>query len=444
MSSFLTLFQIIEIKYYAYFLCCITILINLFIVYKSKTINLFLLFQSSLCFFILNRIFFDIFYSNRILQYGTFGRGELSVDTKYELILYLIIAQIFLFVGYISSNLFKLNNLEEDKKDYNLLIYGLIVFFISAPIYFYKSYLKYQVVMKSGYLSIHTGIETAIEYPIWTFGVGILLEAAFCFIIASRPSFKIFFLVFIIFFSLKYFDSMRGQRVLVAIPIVFFVWYVIKNHLMKFNLKSIILCFLSFIISIYIFTNVRNIKSLDQINLNNISLAKSTNFLYGQSVSILVLGYMIEFKNEFRNDDYPYILHKAYMLFNEWEGQSQKTIDTLNSLSDELAYFLNKNLYLKGRGIGSSFLGDFYDLGFLGYIFSCFITGMLIYLFEKYYSSFKIIRLLSFYFVGQTLWMARAETFYFLKNIIFLILIYFFAKLFIIFTKNTKLNFNNW
>ena len=298
--------------------------------------------------------------------------------------------------------------------------------------------------MKSGYLSIHTGIETVIEYPIWTFGVGILFEAAFCFIIASRPSFKIFFLVFMVFFSLKYFDSMRGQRVLVAIPIVFFVWYVIKNHLKKFNLKSIILCFLSFVISIYIFTNVRNIKSLDQININNISLAKSTNFLYGQSVSILVLGYMIEFKNEFRNDDYPYILHKVYMLFNEWEGQSQKTIDTLNSLSDELAYFLNKNLYLNGMGIGSSFLGDFYDLGFWGYIFSCFITGMLIYLFEKYYSSFKIIRLLSFYFVGQTLWMARAETFYFLKNIIFLILIYFFAKLFIIFTKNTKLNFNNW
>ena len=140
-----------------------------------------------------------------------------------------------------------LNPKLDDVKN-NLLIYGLIVFFISAPIYFYKSYLKYQVVMKSGYLSIHTGIETAIEYPIWTFGVGILLEAAFCFIIASRPSFKIFFLVFIIFFSLKYFDSMRGQRVLVAIPIVFFVWYVIKNHLMKFNLKSIILCFLSFII----------------------------------------------------------------------------------------------------------------------------------------------------------------------------------------------------
>ena len=444
MSSFSTLFQIIEIKYYAYFLCCITILINLFVVYKSKTINLFVLFQSSLCFFILNRIFFDIFYSNRILQHGVFGRGELSLDTKYELIIYLIIAQIFLFFGYVSSKLLKLNNLEEDKKDYNLLIYGLIVFFITAPIYFYKSYLKYQVVMKSGYLSIHTGIETAIEYPIWTFGVGILFEAAFCFIIASRPSFKIFFLVFIIFFSLKYFDSMRGQRVLVAIPIVFFVWYVIKNHLKKFNLKSIILCILSFFISIYIFTNVRSIKSLDQINVKNISLDKSIDFLYGQSVSILVLGYMIEFNKEFINEDYPYILHKFYMLFNNWEGQSQETIDTLNSLSDELAYFLNKNLYLKGRGIGSSFLGDFYDLGFWGYIFSCFITGMLIYLFEKYYSSFKIIRLLSFYFVGQTLWMARAETFYFLKNIIFLILIYFFAKLFIIFTKNTKLNFNNW
>lgn len=444
MSSFLILFQIIEIKYLAYFLCCITILINLYVVYKSKTINLFVLFQSSLCFFILNRIIFDIYYSNRILQHGTFGRGELSLDAKYELMFYLIIAQIFLFFGYVSSNLFKLNKLEENKKDFNLLIYGLLVFFITAPVYFYKSYLKYQVVMKSGYLSIHTGIETAIEYPIWTFGVGILFEAAFCFIIASRPSFKIFFLVFIIFFSLKYFDSMRGQRVLVAIPIVFFVWYVIKNHLKKFNLKSIILCILSFFISIYIFTNVRSIKSLDQINVKNISLDKSIDFLYGQSVSILVLGYMIEFNKEFINEDYPYILHKFYMLFNKWEGQSQETIDILNSLSDELAYFLNKNIYLNGGGIGSSFLGDFYDLGFFGYIFSCFITGMLIYLFEKYFSSFEIIRLLSYYFVGQTLWMARAETFYFLKNIIFLILIYFFAKLFIIITKNSKLNFNNW
>ena len=77
---------------------------------------------------------------------------------------------------------------------------------------------------------------------------------------------------------------------------------------------------------------MRNIKSLDQININNISLAKSKDFLYQQSVSILVLGYMIEFKNDFRNDDYPYILHKAYV-FNEWEGNSRKLIDALNSLS---------------------------------------------------------------------------------------------------------------
>ena len=114
----------ILINYYAYFLCCITILINLFVVYKSKTINLFVLFQSSLCFFILNRIFFDIFYSNRILQHGAFQRGELSLDAKYELLLYLITAQIFLFFGYISSKELRLKNLEENKKDFNLLIYG--------------------------------------------------------------------------------------------------------------------------------------------------------------------------------------------------------------------------------------------------------------------------------------------------------------------------------
>ena len=80
---------------------------------------------------------------------------------------------------------------------------------------------------------------------------------------------------------------------------------------------------------------------------------------------------MIEYKDEFINNDYNYIFHPFVMLFNNWKGQSQETIDLYNSLSDELAYFLNKHQYLNGRGLGSSFLADFYDLGIYFYIISC-------------------------------------------------------------------------
>ena len=189
--------------------------------------------------------------------------------------------------------------------------------------------------------------------------------------------------------------------------------------------------------------NVRKIHSFDQINLNNITFKESINFLYGQSESILVLGYMIEYKNEFVNHDYKYILHKFYMLFGDWNGQSQEMIDKYNSLSDELAYFLNKDLYLKGGGIGSSFFGDFYDLGYIGFVIACLTTGSILYFFEKYYFYSRTLQILSFYVVGQTVWMARAETLYYLKNIFYLMIIFIITNIFFFIIKNTLFDFNN-
>ena len=90
---------------------------------------------------------------------------------------------------------------------------------------------------------------------------------------------------------------MRGQRVLVAIRIVFFVWYVIKNHLNKLNLKSIILF-------INMLNNYQGDAKFKLFMKENLSKLETSNIL-AQEENLLDWNEVLKkLQNTFGNDVY--------------------------------------------------------------------------------------------------------------------------------------------
>lgn len=419
--------------------------------WKKRNLTAFILFHLAIAFFITNRLIFDLYYGREILGNVVLWGQKLTLSDRIELLAFLLVAEIFLYLGYrcFSKNK-KLEQFGKEIKqaDKNLLVYGAALFSVSLPIYFYKAHLKYIAVKAHGYLSIHLGGETAIDYPFWTIGAGFLLETAFCFILAARPSKKIFIPIALLFTIAKFYDSLRGQRILFGIAAGTVIWYYLNTYIKTLKLKHYLVVG---VVGVVIMTSFSVIRSHSYQRNGGFAVVQAQvqkalkgmgGFIEGQSVSIYVFGHMIHYKEQFINERHPYVFDKVVNLFTPWTGQNEKTIREHNAFSDQMSYFLNKQGYLRGGGVGGSFLAELYDLGKFGFLLGAFVIGTSIFLFEYFFKTNRWVRLISYYFIAQLLWMPRGEVFYSIKNILVTSAIYVLFVLYQKIVQNTFLNFD--
>ena len=101
-------------------------------------------------------------------------------------------------------------------------------------------------------------------------------------------------------------------------------------------------------------------------------------------------------------------------------------VEHTNSLGHRLTYFLSPDAYLGGEGVGSSFLGEFWDLGLIGFLLMSFFTGYIIRYFEKSVRDSRIVMFLAFILVPNIVYMPRASFFPSLFNILTFLFFYYF------------------
>ena len=159
-------------------------------------------------------------------------------------------------------------------------------------------------------------------------------------------------------------------------------------------------------------------------------------FFSQQGVSLLVFAYMIFYKSTFVNTGLPYILYPL-SLTSTFEGQSMEFVEQTNSLGHRLTYFLAPDAYLGGEGVGSSFLGEFWDLGLIGFLLMSFLAGYIIRYFEKSVRNTRVIMFLAFILVPNIVYMPRASFFPSLINI--LIFLFFYSL--ILYVPKLKIKF---
>ena len=390
---------------------------------KLKFMSLYFLFLFSFGLFILSRLFLDILGEAKFEYADMFFKQYFSLHTQKVILSYILFFLISVHAGAtaFTGNKPAAESARTIKPNARLEKFGLRLFWIYLPIVLAKIWIQFSFVLEHGYLAIFSGEMENIDFPFWMAGASSIFDLAFVCILIAIPARKKFISIALIYLFIQLFSSLIGGRGKFILSVLFVLWYYYKVFDLKFKIKNI-LYLLTFVV---IFSqSVSAIRVKDEKLLQNNPLY---SFFYEQGNSVLVLGHMVNYKDEFVNTGPPYI----------WGGlnfrSGQNTIEHLkrtNSLASELTYFLSPRSYLEGYGIGSSILGELYDLGILGMLIIAFALGSLIICFDKQVLRNPVLFFFSMLIVQQILWMPRGNLFPEYKRILVFIGIFIIIKIF--------------
>ncbi len=383
-------------------------------------LNSYMIFLYTLFLFNFTRIFLDLMEYREFGWATKFANYYFYYNVRNEIILVFILVLLFTHLGFILSIQNEENlalKIKLETKPFFTQI-GMILFIISLPGILYKMLLQLRLILRVGYEAYYTGVLKDIDYPFFTKGAGTIMTIGILIFLISIPSKKKFLSISSLYLLVKLIDSFKGARSVFLTQLLFIMWYYYKVYGTKIKFSTILKLGTFTMIFSQILVSVRSKKifSLDLIN-------GIFNFLHSQGVSYLVLGYMIDFKSYIlENRTYPYILQGLF----GFAPQSLETLRNTNSLADRLTYHLNPSAYIRGEGIGSNYIAEFYDLGYLWLILGSIFLGYIIIKYEKYVTKSRFLLLTSIYFIPNLFYIPRGSFFGggLIKNMMFFITIY--------------------
>jgi len=298
-----------------------------------------------------------------------------------------------------------------------VLYIGFILMAVFVFPAYFRTFLKLSFILDSkNYLLNFTGGLSGLHYPVWTVGAVKAFTLGFFLVLVAKPK-KVFFAAALsLYMPLLLLDSFRGQRGPVLVFILFIVWYFVGVYNVKFRLRYMIAGAVVMIVFSQLMVAYRSNKQHDGGFI--------IPFLKSQGISLHVPAYMIHYKNEFRNESYPYIfapiVDQLYLYLHRdayRQGQSLSRLQYTNDLNHKMMFFLDAKAYLSGRGIGSAMLAEFYDMGGrAGVLVLSLLFFLLVRLVEKYFFTSYISVILLSPVVMSIIYSPRNRVFGFVKE----------------------------
>lgn len=416
-----------DVDFFVFLNVLVYVRIFIIVIRKYGLNSVFIFFIFNFGVFLYSRVFLDFL---GFIDFGWANKWnyfEFSNSVKFELLFLLGFSFQLIFIGY---NLSTKSDVESVSLS-NLPIlesWAKNIFLLSCPGLIYKYFLQFKFVLANGYLSLYNGSIQSLKYPIWTYGSGFLTEMAFAIFIASIPKKRTYVIFSSIFMFLQILDVLKGGRSKLFLPLMFVIWFYYKfyNNSIRVNLLKLS----SYGVALIIISQVL-LKFRDSNNAAYNLDSYTSLFIYffqQQGVSILVPAYLIHYKTEFVNESLPYILYPLD-LFDNFSEQSLEYIQNTLSLGSKLTYFLSPEDYLSGQGIGSSYLAELLDLGYLGVFIGSLVLGFLIKQFDKSIISTRYLVFLSYILFETVVYMPRASFLPSLKVILGASVFYLLFKL---------------
>ncbi|MDC2825185.1 O-antigen polysaccharide polymerase Wzy [Rodentibacter pneumotropicus] len=313
---------------------------------------------------------------------------------------------------------------------------GYYIILLSFPGVIFKIFITLKNVMCSGYLSLYldnsvSGVERVIEffsYKLYLIGVS--------FYISSNLSKKEFIKLSIFTLPIALAYLLSGKRGDLGVNILFLMWYWF-SFIRIYNISLKKLFFVGFLIGIP-FALVSQVINNSRANGNNEEVGLVTtlsDFFAQQGVSGIVLPYYIEHKNNL-SKEHPYLISPIIDRMNRG-GQSSEILERTNYLGYELTAVLDYEAFLRGEGVGTTYITELYSIGdskisvFLG----MFLLGIAVLYFEINKNK-PIFKYLSYLILSTILFLPRGELFELFYEFILLVVIWHIAKLFV----NSKIN----
>ncbi len=271
-------------------------------------------------------------------------------------------------------------------KIFNIKIAYFFYFFGLAG-FFSKVFLYVKLLANYGYFYLYSGNYTL---PLFVRISDDFFYIGYLMIMMNLPTKKegyIISFITIILYSSSLLTGMRGEFFTVFFSIIFLLSLIYKWRigLLPIVFFGVLLMLLGQSILIIKFSNVSYDFSqiFDLVNV----------FLYSQGVSVLVLGYVIEFSEMFVGfyKGFRYLIAPFVNIFLTVTGQklprhlSDPTLEY--NLSDQICYFIDIERYMSGGGYGSSYVVEFFAFGgdVIFVILGCLLLGYFIsYLSHKF------------------------------------------------------------
>ena len=199
------------------------------------------------------------------------------------------------------------------------------------------------------------------------------------------------------------------------LTLLYIIWYYYHFIFLEKPKKQLVLLIIPIIFGLVAIASIRNNVGID---FKDVFLT----FFIDQGTSLLIIQGLIAYQNEFINTGLPYILEP--LSFKEY-------IFGLHfpSLSNQLGTFVNMDRVSNGATLGSSFLGELYDLGFTGFILNSLLLGGFINYFSKKVLHSRIALLFSYLILYTLWWMPRSHFLPSLKMLIYLLVFWVIFKL---------------
>lgn len=386
----------------------------------KRWLDIYIMFLSMFFLFLVVRPFMHLFNFVDVVNYGEtawFRVRKGFVFSEYTMIkinFILLFSLLFMNLGYIVGlkkfDLAK-KNLFVPKSKYLTRQIGYIFFTIGLVAFLGKVYSYVHVLKAYGYFYLYSGDYTL---PIWIRVFDDFFYIGYLIIMINKPPKKEGYtlsVVFIVLYATMLLSGMRGEffTLLFAVMWLLAFLYDWRPKLIYLALSGIGLMILAQLTLAIKFSSVdfSDISFFDMIN----------TFLYSQGVSILILGYFIEFSEHFVNiySGFRYVISPFVTIFYTLTGQmgsrTQMSPDDIYSVGDQLQFFTDPNGYYMGAGTGSSFVAELYGLGgdvvlvsigsFLLTFFMVYLVNRLIY---KQYGFFLTMVILPIFF-----WIPRAS-----------------------------------
>lgn len=404
------------------------LLVRAYLLGGKNIFNIIFLFHVTFFLFFYSNVFLDLLSIKDILIFNSISFDSFN---KKDLIITIIIGNLsilFFNVFLKNSNLKSANLLIRHRPDY--VQSGKIILLLFLPFVSIKYGLELLYILKNGYYSLYLGGFNEINYysPLIKYS-HIGFNLGYYGFITGMPSKKEFKKYSKIFLVISLLDSFKGARSYFILPLLFYFFFLSYFYGVKYivkikNISYYFITLLSLLVLLQIFSNTRFNRKYE-FNTDLILY-----FLSSQGNSLHLTSFFIKYEDILNDTKLGYIFEPItfpinYILNYKYlsKGQNYETVRIRENYNHRLTYFLNESIYLRGGGLGSSYIVEMWQFGILGLVFFSFLLAKLVNIYFRQIHK-PIMLFFSFIIITHILFLPRDHFFINFWDILKIVLIY--------------------
>lgn len=376
---------------------------------------------------------FGVFLMGRVIL-DTIGLLEINLTTKWQFYNFsdrtivlvntaMALSLIFIQVGLGSKPkiIFSKNSQETINKVFKVskMLVILLIPFAVAKLYF-----DFSQIRAGSYTDLYMGLQRSplvirAGWYLATLILPLLLADTL-----NKKNFKIFLTLFVL---LNFFDFLQGSRGALLRPGMFILWYYYKViSKKKANDIVVISVFIVFAFVANFILEMRSDEKAGRSGVYDQVMYVAENL----GSSYYVNAYYAECHKEINGIDQLYVVGPVIDAFvgffdRDLRGQSDARIKNSYGLSHKITYYIAPGMYLDGHGYGCSYIAEIYStVGFISVIIFSFFIGRFIKFIEDNIKHSPVVRIMSWFWIQNLMFMARGSLLGFVINMCFTLILY--------------------